>query len=972
MSPESPFEPGFDPAAHGFSPAPDPKVVKPRLQRPKLSPEERAERKAAKRAARGDNGGAHTRAAQAIVDPDEREATGRALYAEIGARKAILIAQRQALTDGPPYDVDKLNAELGARFNIEALVAEHYDSPGNREYRKARNAPGFACSDELDRLRREIDALSTEQIEISWAYASPATLAAFEAQRPAIEAAEAEAKRLHAEDIAVTLRQWQEEGARFVSIIDIPDPRKTGEIREGGAVPPFVRTGKLHLPASKLALGPEPESSLQKSLKAAVAEDAAAQIFADAEDDADRAPQMPQDGQVAPGRTSEAGEPPAVILEVQPPPPPPPPPELPPEPPQPEEPEQPEEPPEKSAEADDEAQSEEEPQWPDLTFTEARGILDLVIATRPAPNDPDQKAMAYEAQTTSAGARVWEQAKHAEHPERLKAAHASQDRYRAWFQTVLGPNAKSYNQTLTRLAASLHLRQEAEAELEEQGNEQYDPNSPLGEALTRFNEQWAVALIRNKVRVISVEAPPPRTPGDPSPPILTTLDKQSFFDLHDNVRAMKGSKQVKVAPRWFAWEGRRIYKRGIEFDPAHAGTRSGAERFNLFWGCTIKPAPGKALDPFAGEGWKKFRDHLLDNVCRGNHDAFVRLVCWYADLVQNPTKKKGTSLVLRGDQGVGKSKATDTFGRIFGPHHRVVDDLNAIAGSFNEHLVGILHLVMEEATWAGDKAAAAKIRQTITGESISINPKGVARFDVANHIHAVTIANADWVVDAPRDDRRHWVYDVGGEHRNDHPYFAAIDEEMLREGGDAAMLRDLMAIRLDAVRLSDGTLLNLRKPYVTKALIEQKERSMPTELAWLKDWLRDGEVEHPYDLMPNVFPIDGYMASYRGHAGRIGDRGRKADESAMGKMLVEVFGKELSKRTKVRTIKRIWNENGPVINADGSFLAVPVRIWCRKFPTLSRARKLFLQFYEGEGYADWFEDDPEQEWDVHPAPITQG
>jgi hypothetical protein len=314
MSPESPFEPGFDPAAHGFTPAPDPKAVNSRLQRPKLSPEERAERKAAKRAARGDNGGgAHTRAAQAIADPDEREAAGRALYAEIAARKAVLIAQRQAMLDGPPYDVDKLNAELGARFNIEALVAEPYDSPGNREYRKARNAPGFAYSDELDRLRREIDALSTEQIEISWAYASPATLAAFEAQRPAIEAAEAEAKRLHAEDIAVTLRQWQEEGARFVSIIDIPDPRQRegnakGEARESGAVRPFVRTGKLHLPASAPALEPSP--SLQKSLEAAAAEDSAAQIFADAEDDADRAPQMPQDGQVAPGtdRTSEAGD----------------------------------------------------------------------------------------------------------------------------------------------------------------------------------------------------------------------------------------------------------------------------------------------------------------------------------------------------------------------------------------------------------------------------------------------------------------------------------------------------------------------------------------------------------------------------------------------------------------------------------------------------------------------------------------
>ena len=212
MSSESPFEPGFDPAAHGFTPAPDPKAIKPRLQRPKLSPEERAERKAAKRAARGDNGGAHTRTAQAIVDPDEREAAGRALDAEIGARKAVLIAQRQAMLVGPPYDVDKLNAKLEARFDIAALITEPYDSPGNREYRKARNAPSFAYSDELDRLRREIDALSTEQIEISWAYASPATLAAFEAQRPAIEAAEAEAKRLHAEDIAATLRQWQEDG----------------------------------------------------------------------------------------------------------------------------------------------------------------------------------------------------------------------------------------------------------------------------------------------------------------------------------------------------------------------------------------------------------------------------------------------------------------------------------------------------------------------------------------------------------------------------------------------------------------------------------------------------------------------------------------------------------------------------------------------------------------------------------------
>ena len=403
MSSESPFEPGFDPAAHGFTPAPDPKAIKPRLQRPKLSPEERAERKAAKRAARGDNGGAHTRTAQAIVDPGEREAAGRALYAEIAARKAVLIAQRQAMLDGPPYDVDKLNAELEARFDIAALITEPYDSPGNREYRKARNAPAFAYSDELDRLRREIDALSTEQIEVSWAYASLATLTAFEARRPAIEA---EAKRLHAEDIAATLRQWQEEeGARFVSIIDIPDPRQregnaTGEVRESGAVRPFVRTGKLHLPASAPAL--EPSSSLQKSLEAAAAEDSAAQIFAGAEDDADRAPGEPQDGQEPPwtnDRTPEAERPPAAVLED----PPPAPPELPPEPP-------PEEP--------------EEPSRPDPTFTQSEALLYQLAAamTETPPGDRDLEATLFEPSTIIAAAIVYQEEKFATHDGRHQKA----------------------------------------------------------------------------------------------------------------------------------------------------------------------------------------------------------------------------------------------------------------------------------------------------------------------------------------------------------------------------------------------------------------------------------------------------------------------------------------------------------------------------------------------------------------------
>jgi hypothetical protein len=56
-----------------------------------------------------------------------------------------------------------------------------------------------------------------------------------------------------------------------------------------------------------------------------------------------------------------------------------------------------------------------------------------------------------------------------------------------------------------------------------------------------------------------------------------------------------------------------------------------------------------------------------------------------------------------------------------------------------------------------------------------------------------------------------------------------------------------------------------RLPYATAALIEQKERSMETERAWLKDLLRHGEIRHPYEVLaPYLVPLDALMASDSG------------------------------------------------------------------------------------------------------------
>ena len=73
----------------------------------------------------------------------------------------------------------------------------------------------------------------------------------------------------------------------------------------------------------------------------------------------------------------------------------------------------------------------------------------------------------------------------------------------------------------------------------------------LGSALKRMSKTHAVAMIRNKTRVIRIDPPPPRSIGDPGPPILRAFSKQDFLDLYANERYPVGDEQVSIAKVWF-------------------------------------------------------------------------------------------------------------------------------------------------------------------------------------------------------------------------------------------------------------------------------------------------------------------------------------------------------------------------------------------------------------------------------------
>jgi hypothetical protein len=663
-------------------------------------------------------------------------------------------------------------------------------------------------------------------------------------------------------------------------------------------------------------------------------------IWDEPETAAQETPQEPRGGQVETKTDDEA-----LLAEGPPQGPPEAPPATPPEP----EPEEPQ--PEAEAEAEPEPDSET---WPKLTFSAAANILDRLNKAKRAASAKDAptfKATLHEIETLNAAATVWELAEWPDNPSRLNRAHTAQTHFRSTFEDLLGKDAPAYERSLKKLAKALHLRFEAETMLKPESA------GDLGSALTRMIKTHAVAMIRNKTRVIRIDPPPPRSIGNPGPPILRAFSKQDFLDLYANERYPVGDEQVSVAKIWFHGGGRRTYKDGVEFDPSHIGTRDNATAINLYWGLAYEPAPADpSIDPFAGVGWSILRAHMVDNMAPNDFDGFKYALCWYADIVQNPANKKGTALVFRGGQGVGKSTIVEMFGRLFGPHDHYVSKTDGVAGKFNEALLARLHVAIEEAVWAGDRVAEGVMKDLKTSLRININPKGIAEFSAANHCRFVILGNPKWLIAAPEDDRRDTVYQFADGNKGKTKTFAAMWAEM-EGGGFRALLRDLKAINLKTVTIK-GAPLDLREPYATAALIEQKERSMETEQAWLKDLLRQGEIRHPYEMLETepglrggpLVPLDALMVNYQAYARDIGDRGRKSDESMIGKLLVEIFGDALGPRIRITANKFTWNN-------DGSSYASPARPRCRRFPSLEEARRRFLRFFKSEGYADWFDDE---------------
>lgn len=384
-----------------------------------------------------------------------------------------------------------------------------------------------------------------------------------------------------------------------------------------------------------------------------------------------------------------------------------------------------------------------------------------------------------------------------------------------------------------------------------------------------FDARYVISTHGGKTRVVQFAAD--------SGPIEGELPHMTVRDFKDANLHLQTKKGKKAADKWLERpETRRV--REIRCAP---NQNPPSDIFNTW--------TGFAKEPKAGD-WSLMEAHLREVVANGNEEEYLYLRRWLAWLVQHPDKPPKVALVMKSGKGAGKGTVGNTLVRIIGKRHSFhASTPDQLIGSFNGHLADKVFVFADEAFWGGDKKHEGALKSLITEPQLSFNQKYQAVRCDQNLIHLMIASNESWVIPATADERRFAVYELNDERASDHTYFDPLNKQMKEEGGDEAMLYDLLAMDLEGWR-----------PWVdvphSDALRDQIEVGMDNVDDLIETMLDDGKTpKGNYDLPSNFVNTEIFRrrlqvieGENRNQNNRIGNRLR----SIGGKKCKPRIGKE--------------------------------------------------------------------------------
>lgn len=439
-----------------------------------------------------------------------------------------------------------------------------------------------------------------------------------------------------------------------------------------------------------------------------------------------------------------------------------------------------------------------------------------------------------------------------------------------------------------------------ESEFETLEDTDDEPSDPV----SQINKEFAFAVIGGKSTIIHQIANE-----------LNYMSVQAFHDYLKPWTVQTGNgKRAQVSKIWFESKRRPTYRK-VEMVPKDNAPK---DIYNLWRGFSCTPlAETEEATAEMVEGVAMFKEHLLENICKGKEDLYQWLMGFFAHLVQKPWEKPLVAIVFMGKRGTGKNAILDRVGNLVDQHYKVVAHRRYLTGQFNSHFENCIFSVLDEVAWAGDKEAEGVLKDLITGTHHSIEYKGKEPYKVKNLLRVGIVSNEDWCVPAGHEERRFAIFEVGEGRMQDNAFFAKMEELIDKKGGQRLLLKELQEFDLSKV--------NVNKAPQTVGLFKQKIESLNLVHAWWYSCLKEGELlgeefnnkEWPVEILKSAMR-EAFLADSK----KRGVRTWLASDTKFGEQLSQVCPE-----LKPQRVRR-----------DG------IRTYCYKVPPLSECRNAFSRF----------------------------
>ncbi|WP_426443407.1 primase-helicase family protein [Bradyrhizobium genosp. P] len=219
----------------------------------------------------------------------------------------------------------------------------------------------------------------------------------------------------------------------------------------------------------------------------------------------------------------------------------------------------------------------------------------------------------------------------------------------------------------------------------------------------------------------------------------------------------------------------------VGYKPGAGQDLEGGRMFNLYRPSSVIPKEGDI-------SW--WQDHLAflfpDELDRR------MLTNWLAWFVQNLDKKPKHALLIQGRiQGTGKSFISNMLTKIIGEHNQSVVSQGALRGDFNGYAMRAKLLVIEELRAVERNEVKTALHDIITEERITINEKGIPRFNMENFFGLIAMTNEDAAISLDLSDRRYLVLRTDAMKRTPE-YYDALYAKLRDPEAIAAVAHHLM------------------------------------------------------------------------------------------------------------------------------------------------------------------------------------